>query len=192
MTSNDLFRSAWENDVEAVRAALLAGVDPNEPHPRAGTVPLQIACSSNALEAIDVLLEGGARADIVFSPVSRINGGVYANRTPLMYVTSVEAAKRLLDAGGRLEAADGSGWTALVWAAFSGNLGLTQFFLDRGADTTVRPIFAGERRCLPDFLRAVAAPAPGAPETRGSNERRSELETVLALISSQSGACPST
>src|ERR1700756_26436 len=99
MATVDLFRSAWRNDVAGVRAALLAGVDPNEAHPRAGTLPLQLACDNDAIEAIDLLLEAGARADVVFSPVSRVNGGVFLNRTPLMYARSIEAARRLLDAG---------------------------------------------------------------------------------------------
>jgi ankyrin repeat protein len=186
----DLFRGAWDNDVAAVRAALLAGADPNEPHPRAGTLPLQLACQNDALESIALLLEAGARADVVFSPVSRVGGGVFANRTPLMYVQSVEAAGRLLDAGASLESADGKGWTALVWAAFGGKLALVRFFLDHGADDSVRPSFAGRSRSLVDFLKAVAEPPPGAPETDGGRQRRAELEAVAALLSRRNDGEP--
>ncbi len=185
MVPTDLFRSAWENDVAAIRAALEAGADPNEPHPRAGTLPLQLACESNAIEAIDLLLEAGARADVVFSPVSRVRGGFFLDRTPLMYARSVEAAQRLLDAGARFEMADGNGWTALVWAAYSGNLALTDLLLGRGADPSVRPQFAGKSRSLSDFLKAVAEPPPGAAETEAGRQRRLELDAIRALLSSR-------
>jgi ankyrin repeat protein len=185
MPPTNLFRSAWENDVAAVRAALEAGADPNEPHPRAGTLPLQLACQSDAIASIDLLLEAGARADVVFSPVSRVNGGVFLNRTPLMYAKSIEAAKRLLDAGARLEIADGNGWTALVWAAYSGSLALTKLLLDHGASPSVRPQFAGKSRSLCDFLRAVAEPPPGAPETEAGTQRRLELDAIRVFLSSR-------
>lgn len=185
MVPTDLFRSAWDNDVAAVRAALEAGADPNEPHPRAGTLPLQLACLTDAIEAIDLLLEAGARADIVFSPVSRVGGGFFLNRTPLMYARSLEAARRLLDAGARLEVADGNGWTALVWAAYDGNLALTDLLLDHGADPSVRPRFAGKSWSLCDFLEAVAEPPPGAAETEAGRQRRAELDAIRALLSNR-------
>jgi ankyrin repeat protein len=185
MAAIDLFRSAWTNDVAGVRAALLAGVDPNEPHPRSGTLPLQLACDNDAIEAIDLLLAAGARADVVFSPVSRVSGGVFSNRTPLMYVRSIEAARRLLDAGARLDVADARGWTALVWAAFGADLALTRFLVDQGAATSVRPWFAGANRSLTDFLQTVAEPPPGAAETEAGKERRSQLEAVRAFIASR-------
>ena len=187
MVPIDLFKSAWENDVAALRAALAAGADPNEPHPRAGTLPLQLACDGNAIEAINVLLEAGARADVVFSPVSRVNSGFFSNRTLLMYTQSVEAARRLLDAGtgARLEVADGKGWTALVWAAHRGSLELVALLVDQGADLSVRPWFAGESLSLCDFLKAVAGPLPGAAGTEAARERRSQLDAVRAFLSSR-------
>ena len=187
MAPIDLFKSAWENDVAALRTALAAGADPNKSHPRAGTLPLQLACERNAIESIDVLLEAGARADVVFSPVSRVNGGFFSNRTLLMYAQSVEAARRLLDAGAgaRLEVADGNGWTALVWAAHGGSLELAAFLVDQGADLSVRPRFKGESLSLCDFLKAVAEPPPGAPETEAGRERRSQLDAVRAFLRSR-------
>jgi len=190
MATFDLFQSAWRNDIAGVRAALQAGVDPNAPHPRAGTLPLQLACDNDAIEAIDLLLGAGARADVVFSPVSRVNGGVFLNRTPLMYARSIEAARRLLEAGARLEVADGKGWTALVWAAFGADLALTRFLVDQGADMSVRPWFAGRSRSLVNFLQTVAEAPPGATETEAGRQRRSQLDAVRAFIASRTEAGP--
>jgi len=185
MAPIDLFKSAWSNDVGALRAALAAGADPNEPHPRAGTLPLQLACQSDAIESIDLLLEAGARADVVFSPVCRVNGGLFLNRTPLMYARSVAAAQRLLDAGAQLDSADGNGWTALVWAAYSGDLALTAFLVDRGADLAVCPKFAKKSLGLCKFLKAVSELPPGAQETEAGKDRRLQLDAVRAFLMGQ-------
>src|SRR5690348_13609810 len=89
MDENDIFKAAWGNDVETLRRALGAGADPNKPHTRSGTLLLQVACQGNAVEAIRVLLAAGAKADAVFTRTSRVDGRVFVNHTPLMYVESV-------------------------------------------------------------------------------------------------------
>jgi len=185
MDKNDLFESAWKNDTDALQRALAAGADPNEQHPRAGTLPLQLACQRNAIEAIRMLLEAGAKADATFTRVSRVDGRLFANHTPLMYAESVEAASLLVDAGAKLEAADEKGWTALVWAAHSGNLPLTTFLVEQGADVSVQPMYAGKRRSLCEFLDAAMDPLPGHDETEARKARCSQLISVRDFIAAR-------
>jgi len=183
--STDLFNSAYSNDIESLQKALAAGADPNQPHPRAGTLPLQLACQGDAVEAIKVLLAAGAKADMVYSWTSRVDGRVFANHTPLMYVKSIEAAQLLLDAGGKLEQADERGWTVLVKAAHAGSVELTAFLLDRGADATVRPAFDGRRWSLGEFLEEMMWPT--REETEAGRERLAALRAVRDLIKARAG-----
>ena len=185
MGKHDLFESAWKNDVAALRRALATGADPNEPHPRAGTLPLQLACQGNAIEAIEVLLGAGAKADAVFTRVSRVDGRTFANHTPLMYAESVEAAKLLMSAGAKLEVADEKGWTAIVWAAHAGNLPLTVFLADQGADTSVRPWYAGRQFGICEFLDAAVELPPGSQETVAGAERRHQLNSIRDFLASR-------
>jgi len=185
MEDSDLFKSAWKNDVAALRRALAAGANPNEQHPRAGTLPLQLACQANAIEAIEVLLQAGAKADAVFTRVSRVDGRTFANHTPLMYAESVEAAQLLVSAGAQLEVADEKGWTALAWAAHAGNLALTAFLVDQGADTSVRPCYAGKRLNLCEFLDAAIELPPGIQETEAGRERRLRLSSIRDSLASR-------
>ena len=187
MTDRDLFKPAWDNDAEAIRRALAAGADPNLQHPRAGTLPLQLAVQNNAIEAIKALLAGGARADTVFTRPSRVHDHIFANHTPLMYACSVEAAQLLIEAGATLETADERGWTALVKAAHGENLELVKYLLDRGADTSVQPIYGGRRMNLCEFLDAAMEPAPGFEETEGGRQRRLKLTAVRDFLAPRIG-----
>lgn len=48
----------------------------------------------------------------------------------------VDSVAVLLAHGGAIEAADGSGWTALIWAAWSGDRRIARLLLAKGAKTT--------------------------------------------------------
>ena len=184
MDENDFFKAAWNNDVATLRRALAEGADPNRQHARAGTLPLQLACQANAIEAIQALLEAGAKADITFTRASRVdNGRVFANHTPLMYAESVPAAKLLIDAGARLESADGLGWTALVKAANAGNTELVRYLIDRGANLDVRPLLEGRPVTLLEFLDSSIDFLTGKMGVPQDNARIRELGEVRALIS---------
>src|SRR5262245_59975626 len=144
----DLFECAYENDVDGLHRALAAGAVANDAPPRAGTLPLQLACQGNAIAAVKALLDSGATAAAVLTRAPRVDGRIFANHSPLMYAESVEAAKLLLDAGADLEVADERGWTALVCAAHAGNLALVRYLLERGASASVQPAYLRERKDL--------------------------------------------
>jgi hypothetical protein len=185
MNELDLFKSAWQNDTDGAQRALAAGADPNAQHPRAGTVPLQVACQGNAIAVIKMLLDAGAKADAVYTRTSRVDGRIFANHTPLMYANSVEAAELLLNAGAKLEATDEKGWTALVRAAHAENLELVRYLLDRGADTAVHPIYCGKQMNLFEFLDAAMEPPPGFEETEGGRQRRLGLSAVRDFLAAR-------
>ena len=149
---NDLYEAAFKNDSTAITALVAAGADPNAQHPRAGTLPLQLACEANAIDAIETLLKCGAHADAVFSRVSRVAGREFGDHTPLMCVKSMAAARLLLDAGAAINRADNKGWTALVCAAHGGDNELVAFLLKRGASSNVQLVHDGKRMNLVEFL----------------------------------------
>lgn len=184
MTANEngLFDAAFRNDVHALSREILAGADPNAQHPRAGTLPLQLACEANALDAIRLLLESGANPSLAFSRQSRIDGGRYINWTPIMFVMSVEAADLLLQAGADLEAEDGLGWTALVHAVSGRNVPLVGYFLDKGASTAVRPRRRDRAMNLLEFVEDDAAFLRGLPRNPAIEERLEALKKIRDML----------
>jgi uncharacterized protein len=186
MTSVDLFSAAYGNNTAAVEAAIASGADPNAQHPRAGTLPLQLACQGNAIQAIEVLLASGANADAVFTRVSAVDGRTFGSHTPLMYAETAAAAQLLLDAGAEINRHDDLGWTALVWAAHAGNRELVAFLLGRGARIDARPIYAGKEWGLLEFIdeqiRGISSQM-GVLKQPASSERLADLQASrLALV----------
>jgi ankyrin repeat protein len=151
--SQDIHRLAYDNDKDGIRAALANGADPNEPHPSAGTLPLQLACQADALDAVGELLRGGANADAVFIFASRVSGRVVTGRTALMSVESAGAATMLLEAGANVNRVDSDGWSALVHAVHGANLGLVDVLLKAGADLSVTPWHEGKQISLGEFVQ---------------------------------------
>jgi ankyrin repeat protein len=121
--------------VPGIRAAIAGGEDPNGQHARAGTIPLQLACQGNALDAIRELLSAGADPSRKFNRLSRVDGRFFGAHTPLMYVDSKEAAALLLDAGANLDARDAIGRTPLACAIQKGNTVVFEYLMARGART---------------------------------------------------------
>jgi len=119
----DLFKAAYANDVAKVSLAIAEGQDANAQSQRAGTIPLQLACQGNALDAIKVLLAAGADPNRRFTRTSRVDGRVFAAHVPLMYVTSAEAADLLLNAGADINAMDADGNSPLMSAIQKGKSG---------------------------------------------------------------------
>ncbi|MCQ4165882.1 ankyrin repeat domain-containing protein [Tahibacter harae] len=149
---DDLFAAAHKNDARTVAAAIRAGVDPDEPHPRAGTILLQLACQGDAVDVIRELIALGADANLRFTRRSRVDGHVFANHTPLMYVKSELAAKLLIDAGADVDPADERGWTPLAKAALAGNVALSRYLLSKGADPDVKVQYDGKQMKIRDVI----------------------------------------
>lgn len=150
---DDIFDAAYKNDFERISRLINQGLDPNDQHVRAGTLPLQVACQADALDAIHALLEGGADPRKCFTRKSRVDGRIFERHVPLMYATSVEAARILIDAGAHLDDADGRGWTPLVYAAHAGNVQLFDFYVERGARLDVLFDYDGRRVSLLEMIK---------------------------------------
>ncbi len=150
--NKDIFEMAYRDDAEGIRNALASGVDPNEAHPRAGTLPVQLACQGNALRALKLLLEGGADANAFFTFDSRVTKKVVTGRTALMYVKTCDAAVMLLEAGADINQVDSMGWSPLVHAAHGALLDVVELLLTRGATITVSPWYDGRYMSLQQFL----------------------------------------
>jgi len=184
----DIFEAAWKNDPEGILAAVANGADVNAQHVRAGSVPLQLACSADATAAIKALLECGANPSRVFTWISRVDGREHRDKTPLMYVESCEAAQLLLNAGASVNAADGRGWTPLVCAAHAGDAKLVGLLIERGADCKARPQHAGRENTICEIIDVQMADAEKAlhelPDHRitAAKERLANLLEVKALL----------
>lgn len=177
-----LFAAAYGNDVEALAREIRAGADPNAQHPPAGTVPLQLACEANALDAIRFLLENGANPSLSFSRQSRVDGRWFLNWTPLMFALSVEAADLMVHAGADLEAQDGQGWTALVHAIRGKDVPLVSFFLEHGASTAVQPRLSDRLMNLLEFLEDDVTFLTGLPASAVIEQRLDALATIRGLL----------
>lgn len=112
------FNAAYMNDVESLRLAFESGLNLNQPHPRSGHTPLQAACETDAIDAINYLLKVcNVDPNFRFTKVSRVDGHTICNKcTALMQVRSLEAAELLLLSGADASLLDGDGLSAIDWA----------------------------------------------------------------------------
>ena len=131
----DLFEAAALGETERVRQLLrddpgaVAGFSPD------GFTPLHLAAFFGHPDAVDVLLEHGARVDVYaeasFAPVAPLGSAAAAGST--------EAARLLLDAGADVNTRGREGgFTPLHSAAQSGTDDLVRLLLERGADRDAR------------------------------------------------------
>ncbi len=138
MDENLLFNLAFENDAQGLTNAISAGYDPNIIHPRAGHTPLQVACETNSLEAISILLGMGADPNLQFTKISRTGGLSFRNRVALMYVSSTAATDILANAGADLDICDDQGWSSLALAVKSCEDVLVRKLVQLGASTELQ------------------------------------------------------
>ncbi len=125
---NLLFNAAYGDDCSAIEAGVKNGLDPDFTHPRSGHTPLQAACETDSLGAIDTLLKLEANPNKKFTKVSRVDGRVICkDSVALMHVLSVAAAKLLIEFGADPAEKDGDGLTAVDWALKDNNDELVQF-----------------------------------------------------------------
>ena len=124
------FIGAVKNDNPDVIVGLLRrGLDPNLIDEQTGDPPLVLALHESARRAFDVLLE--ARGIDVDAPARNGN-------TALMlaaYKADLPAVKALLARGAKVNQ---SGWSALHYAAASGNNDIVKLLLEKGASLNAR------------------------------------------------------
>ncbi|MBK7146979.1 MAG: ankyrin repeat domain-containing protein [Xanthomonadales bacterium] len=187
----DLFKAAHDNNVLAVQSGIDEGQDINAQHPRAGTIPLMLACQGNAIDALRLLIKSGANPSLKFTRVSRIDGHVFKDHFPLLYAESVAVAELLLDAGADINARDSDGCTALFNAIHATNIELCAYLLDRGARTDIELRWHGEAMLLSAFVtkfRAFCAEADRENPNETARTTIDQLDKIRALLIAR--GCP--
>ena len=95
--------------------------------------------------------------DYLCSTTSDIQDGTEAPAIVIAakYARSVEMLRLLLDAGSNIEATDSCGGTALMAAAFEGDLPCVTFLLQQGAKRDTQMTLPGMTRHLTPFMCAL-------------------------------------
>jgi|GEM_PF-1002777 len=131
-----LLGAAKRGNVEIVRSALVAGIDPNTSEPPAGRqrrhkTALMFAAEGGHLEAVKLLVERGAAVNLSDRPGKKLG------KTPLMYGAECDRAavvRFLLLAGATVDAQDKRGQTALFYAVQEKSAAAVAVLLEFGAD----------------------------------------------------------
>lgn len=171
----DIFSAIHIDDVEAVKALLRGGVDPNSPLIWTQAVcdgktvcdyPLFSAVDMGSMEMVNVLLSFGASVDVGTKP-----GAL----SLLMMARTPEMVSRLIKAMGDLNVKDSDGWTPLMLADYYEYGEIASLFRKAGAreDPTNRAKFVlalkagdqGKVRLLLEDLGSVnfTIPREGTP-----------------------------
>jgi len=95
---HELFDAAFEDDADAVRRLVAAGV-PISADPNHGNTALRSACQGRATGALRALLECGADPNERITYRSDVDGRIEEGFTPLMYAHYPEAIDLLVKFG---------------------------------------------------------------------------------------------
>jgi ankyrin repeat protein len=117
-------------DRAAALASIRAGADVNAAQGD-GTTPLHWAVYKVDAELVALLLERGAKADV-------INKYGSSPLAEAVKIADAKLAKMLLDAGANVESPNQDGQTALMLAARTGALDVAKLLVERGADVNAR------------------------------------------------------
>jgi ankyrin repeat protein len=174
-----LSEAASNGDVEAVRALLAQGADPNEPETEDFDPPLLEAAFDDHVDVARLLLDAGA------DMYATTGGG----QTPLAMALqqgSVNVFRLLLERGCELSQGDDLAWL-LTCAAGAGNLEMVRWLLDRGVPVDItdhsgcsaltRAAHAGHMEVMEELLKRGADP----------NHRDDDTETVLMWAADHPG-----
>jgi ankyrin repeat protein len=157
----DFFRAVQMDDVRTVQA-LLPVVDPNARNPLGGEPALVIAVREGSMNVLKALLA---------YPATRVDATAMNGNTALMMAAYKENAPALEALLARGAAVNRPGWTALHYAAASGDDAIVRLLLGRGAR-----------------IDAVSPPASGAYTPLMMAAREGHQDTALLLI--DAGANP--
>ena len=131
-----LLGAAKQSNVEILRSALAAGIDPNISEAPTGRqrrhkTALMYAAEGGHLEAVKMLVESGATVNLSDRPGKKLG------KTPLMYAAEQDRAnvvRFLLEAGATVDAQDKRGQTALFYAVQEESAAAVEVLLEFGAD----------------------------------------------------------
>lgn len=129
---------SWNQNGEAIPDLVRDGAQVDYVHPSYGHTALHNACKCDRPRAIEMLLKHGADPNRRFTYHSPVDGRVEADRIALHYVSSVDAAAVLIRAGADVNAADATGTTPLMCAAFHGHTEVVRAFLTAQASPLAR------------------------------------------------------
>ncbi len=121
-----LMLASANGDNSFVSLLLKAGADPNKTSPE-GETPLMLAARAGKLDCIDSLLEQGADPNATES---------WEGQTALMWAAAeghAPGARRLLDAGARIDDESQSGLTAFLFAVRQGKINVARALLQHKA-----------------------------------------------------------
>ena len=133
-----LFEAIGNHDRAAVDQLLAGGADPNAISPFHGQSVLYNACVLCDLELARLLLLHGAEPNVLLTIRSVTDSSLDRLVTVLMYVTTADIARLLIEFGADVNLADADGTTALMKAAFFGRDEVVEALLANGADVTAR------------------------------------------------------
>lgn len=150
--------------VEAIRPLLDGGADPNAPREGKGT-PLMLAAGNGMLDVMRLLIDRGARPNVVTPEGSALTMAAGAGQ--------LEAVRALLAVGAD---PDARGAFALVAAASSGDLAIVQELLARtgkraGAAQALEHAIAWQNPEMTAALLSAGAPLPADRAQRRAAER---------------------
>ena len=173
----DLFDGALHNDIEKVKAAILAGAPVDGSRPEKGTAFLT-AAANGYIEVAKFLISKGADVRAIGpGGNSALHMAALVGRVPAIellldlgldleakdqdqevtpifdatFTGQVPAAKLLLERGARLDARDNEAHTPLWIASSLGRLDLVKLFIEKGADPN-----AEDNKGQPPFVMAAA------------------------------------
>jgi len=198
-----LVEAARVNDFESLRLLLdhPAEIDEGD---RFGYTPLLYAASRANLAATKLLLDKGADPNASHDSGLMVRNGPIAlsNITPLMMapMSSLEVIQTLLDHGARVNARDGRGMTALMFAAATErpNPAVVRLLLKAGADPEIESKDRERARDWaakfnqPEIMKLLNAHRPAEPESAitavfdSSEELRQALGRSVALLQATS------
>ena len=179
-----LLTAAGRGEREAMDAAIAAGADVNAVSGYGNSV-LYNACFADHRTAIAALLARGADPNLRMTYRSPVDGRVEVGLVALMVCRSAAAVETLLAAGADPNVSDDHGSTPLMRAALAAGSDAVAMLMKAGADPAAKDA-AG--RTAADRVRQRLSWQKehwSALRQPVATERKRELQTVLALLSSE-------
>jgi ankyrin repeat protein len=128
----------WDCGAEAIPELVRKGADLSYCEPITGRTALYAATIADRVRAVEALLQHGADPNQRFTFRSPVDGRSEADRVALHYASSAGAAAALIRAGADVNAADVTGTTPLMCAAFHGQASVVRALLAAGAAPLAR------------------------------------------------------